>query len=187
MHKQNGLLYWMSQAKRTAFPRILTAVCVSTSMCAGGRENKGVNKQKMRALAGNGWMCQPVYFGLHSQRQHSPIRAATEDCFSPNNVTFSTKNSLCDTAAQIGPQALTQSLVHIIIPQVQMSSSADQFASKVLSVSSSELWGLLWCQGGQRCLCISRSDCSAGLKGKRQKTGLAAGLNSSPAYCQHFL
>lgn len=70
------------------------------------------------------------------------------------------------------PQALIQSLFHIMVPRFRFIRAHPPIylLLKFPLCLSLELWGLLRCQRGECCLCISGSDRSPRLQGKLWNT-----------------
>lgn len=154
----------MSLTKRAAFSRVLAAVCVSTSIrvcvCVCARD------EKMR-IGSRKWECMSL-FTLGHMLVEPPIRLTA------GGLSLGKKPKVSGIArSDRRPEALVHSLFCIIAPRVtcRRARPSDRSASQVLPrVFPPELRGLLRRQRGQRCVCLSRSDCSPGLQGKLKST-----------------
>lgn len=131
-------------------------VYASVCVCEGSK-----NKERQQEMG--------VHVVVYACREEPPIRL-TAGGLSPGKKT---PRFLALRTSDCRPEALVHSMFCIIAPRVtcRRARPTDRSASQVLPrVFPPELRGLLRRQRGQRCVCLSRSDCSPGLQGKPKST-----------------
>lgn len=151
----------MSPTKRVAFSRVLAAVCVSTSIRGCVREgSKNEDRQQEMGVH------VAVYSGSYARREQPPIRSAA------GGLSLGKKKNPRFLALRAQIVALRRpstvcfvlllpgSHVDELVPLIDLHL---KFSPRLFPP---ELRGLLRRQRGQRCVCLSRSDCSPGLQGK---------------------
>lgn len=173
---QDGL-YWMSQTKKNSISQ-------DTCSCLCGREtreNKGTRRSEgARMTDCSKWMNVGL-FTLGYILKDNTLLSDWLPRPVPGQITqphlFLTKSSPCGIAAQIvalrlwSKACFTLSFLRLEFRFRRAHPVIDLHLKFVcvfppLSLSQPELRGFLRCQRGQRCLCISGSDRSPGLKSK---------------------